>query len=206
MDWARRMRHKVFISYHHRNDQEFKDELVEFGEKHNIFLDQSVDTGNISDDLTDQRIREKIRDEYLRDSSVTIVLVGTETQRRKHVDWEIYSSMFDGRVNKRSGILVVNLPTIGYGNAWAPHGPEEKRVVYPHATNWQHCSGRKEFERRFPYMPSRITDSLVRGVKISVTRWKALTPESLRFLIDAAFAIRRSCDYDLSAQMRRQNS
>ena len=206
MDWARRMRHKVFISYHHSDDQEFKDELVEFGEKHNIFLDQSVNTGNISDDLTDQRIREKIRDEYLRDSSVTIVLVGTETQRRKHVDWEIYSSMFDGRVNKRSGILVVNLPTIDSGNAWAPHGPEEKRVVYPRVTNWQHWSGRMEFERRFPYMPSRITDSLVRGVKISVTQWAALTQESLRFLIDAAFAIRRSCDYDLSVPMRRRNS
>ena len=39
------MRHKVFISHHHSNDQRHKDTLVEFGEKNDIFLDQSVDTG-----------------------------------------------------------------------------------------------------------------------------------------------------------------
>lgn len=201
------MRHKVFVSHHHGNDQRYKDALVEFGEKHDIFLDQSVDTGEIDDDLPDERIREKIRDEYLRDSTVTIVLVGTETKRRKHIDWEIYSSMFDGRVNKRSGILVVNLPTIDREYVcWAPHGAEEKRLVYPGYTNWQHWSGRGEFEEKFPYMPSRITDSLVKGVKISVTHWGRLTPERLRFLIDAAFSNRRTCDYDLSAPMRRMNS
>ena len=78
-----------------------------------VFIDRSVDTGDISDDLDDQTIREKIRDEYLRDSSVTILLVGTETKNRKHIDWEVYSSMIDGRVNKKSGILVVNLPSTG---------------------------------------------------------------------------------------------
>ncbi|MCE2508871.1 MAG: TIR domain-containing protein [Nitrosopumilaceae archaeon] len=35
--------HKVFISYHH-NDQPYKDKLVEFAEKHRIFIDKSVDT------------------------------------------------------------------------------------------------------------------------------------------------------------------
>ena len=200
------MRHKVFISHHHSSDRRYKDALVEFGEKHDIFLDQSVDTGDISDDLTNERIREKIRDEYLRDSSVTLVLVGTETKGRKHVDWEICSSMIDGRVNKRPGILIVNLPTIDNGNVWAAHGEEEKRVVYPGETNWQHWSGRAEFEEKFPYMPSRIPDSLVKGVKISVTKWGVLRSERLRFLIDAAYANRRSCDYDLSAPMRRRNS
>ena len=200
------MRHKVFISYHHSNDQWFKDELVNLGEKHDIFLDQSVDTGDILDYLDDESIREKIRDQYLRDSSVTIVLVGTETKGRKHVDWEIYSSMFDGPVNKRSGILVVNLPPIDTGNVWAPHGAEEKHLVYPEHKHWQSLSGRKEFEEKFPYMPSRITDSLVKGVKISVTRWDVLTPRRLRFLVDAAFSSRRSCQFDLSAPMRRRNT
>ena len=84
--------HKVFISYYH-GDQEYKDDLVKLSDQRGIFVDRSVDTGDISDDLSDERIRELIRDSYLRDSTVTIVLVGTETQRRKHVDWEIYSSM-----------------------------------------------------------------------------------------------------------------
>ena len=104
------MKHKVFISYHHENDQSYKDELVRFGELHDIFEDYSVDTGDISDDLTDEQIREKIRNEYIKDSTVTIVLVGTETKHRKHIDWEIYSSMHDGKINKKSGIIVINLP------------------------------------------------------------------------------------------------
>ena len=74
--------HRVFISYHHANDQWYKDTLVEFGKKYNIFEDYSVDTGDISDDLTTEQIRETIRDEYLRDSTVTILLVGTETKNR----------------------------------------------------------------------------------------------------------------------------
>ncbi len=120
------MAHRVFISYHHANEQSHKDELVRRGEEHQIFVDQSVDTGDISDEQSDERIREKIRDEYLRDLSVTVILVGTETKGRKHIDWEIYSSMIDGQVNKKSGILVINLPSVDNGMVWAPHGEKEK--------------------------------------------------------------------------------
>ena len=121
--------HKVFISYYHTRDQEYKDSLVTFGDQHRIFVDRSVDTGDISDELSDERIRENIRDNYLRDSTVTIVLVGTETKRRKHVDWEIYSSMYDGPVNKKSGIVVVNLPSTNCQHMTASHGEAEKRPV-----------------------------------------------------------------------------
>ena len=91
---------KVFISFHHANDQGYKDLLIGLNEQYGIFDDVSVDTHNIADDLPTQTIRQIIRDDYLRDSTVTIVLVGTETRRRKHVDWEIKSSMIDGSVNK----------------------------------------------------------------------------------------------------------
>ena len=198
--------HKVFISHHHENDQGYKESLVQFGKKHRIFVDRSVDTGDISDDLSDKRIREKIRDGYLRDSTVTIVLVGTETKRRKHVDWEIYSSMFNGEVNKKSGILVVNLPSIDNGNGWAAHGASEKATVFPDCENWMHLSARTDFEAAYPHMPARIVDSLVVGAKISVVGWKRLTAARLKFLVDVTFAHRASCEYDLSEPMRRKNS
>ena len=198
--------HKVFVSYHHRNDQGYKESLVRFGEQHGIFVDRSVDTGDISDDLKDETIREKIRDEYLRDSTVTILLVGTETKGRKHIDWEVYSSMVDGQLNKKSGILVINLPTVDNGSSWAAHGASEKATVYPDCRNWQQWSRRTEFEAAFPYMPSRIVDSLVSGAKISVVGWDRLNVQRLKLLVDGAFADRASCEYDLSAPMRRKNS
>ena len=57
--------------------------------------------------MTDEQIRIKIRDEYLRQTTVTILLVGTETQYRKHIDWEVYSSMRDSEKNPKSGICFI---------------------------------------------------------------------------------------------------
>ena len=120
-------KHKVFISYHQANDGSYKESLLVLNRDYDLFIDASVDTGGIDDTLPDQRIREIIRDDYLRDSTVTIVLVGLETKKRKHVDWEIYSSMFDGAVNKKSGILVIQLPQTECTTYTAAHGDEEKK-------------------------------------------------------------------------------
>lgn len=89
--------HKVFISFHHGNDQKYKDYLSRIADPFKVFIDKSVEIGDIDEDDSDETIRQIIRDDYLDDSTVTIVLVGTETRNRKHVDWEIFSSMYDGQ-------------------------------------------------------------------------------------------------------------
>lgn len=200
--------HKVFISYHHINDQYYKERLLEINRYNPIFIDGSIDTGDISDHLDDDAIREKIRDEYLRDSTVTIVLVGLETKRRKHVDWEIYSSMFDGKVNKKSGILVINLPSTNCTYYNAGHAGEKERL-YPGDTTWKIIDNRSEYELRYPYMPDRIIDNLLKNdVKISVVNWDKIENDfsTLEFLIDATFNDRLNCNYDLSRSMRRADS
>ena len=199
--------HKVFVSYHHQNDQAYKDALIRSGKDFGVFIDKSVDTGEISESLSDQVIREKIRDEYLRDSSVTILLVGLETKRRKHIDWEIYSSMFDGVRNKKSGILVINLPSTQCTYFTASHGKEEKSVIYPDQRSWITIDSRTEYEDRYPYLPDRIIDNLLAPeVKISVVPWERLTVDGLEFLIDVTFNSRGDCKYDLSRRMRKRNS
>ena len=105
--------------------------MIKLGKNFSVFIDKSVETGDISEELSDQAIREKIRDEYLRDSTVAILLAGLETKTRKHIDWEIYSSMFDGVRNKKSGILVINLPSTQCPYFMAAHGEDEKRTIYP---------------------------------------------------------------------------
>ena len=198
--------HKVFISYHHDNDQKYKEALIEFGERYSIFVDRSVDTGDIPDNWTDEQIRRTIRDRYLRDSTVTVILVGKETRRRKHVDWEIHSSMYDGSVNKRSGIVVINLPGISEYFS-APYGNQEKQILYPDITSWTTIEQRAEYERRYPYMPGRIIDNLMKSeVTISVAPWERINGVTLKFLIEAAFRNRANCPYDLSQPMRRANS
>ncbi len=201
--------HRVFISYHHANDQEYKARLLSLNTRHSVFIDKSVDTGNIDPDLPNQSIRLKIRDSYLKDSSVTILLVGTETARRKHIDWEIYSSMIDGQVNKKSGIVVVQLPSTNPQHFTAAHGDVEKQQVYPEVSNWCSIDSRSEYDRRYPYLPARIIDQLIaKEAKVSVTQWTRLgnNLENLALLIACAYRDRDSCRYDLSRPMKKRDS
>ena len=203
--------HKVFISYHHANDQWAKDALIAWNDAHQIFEDRSVDTGDISDDLPDDAIRIKIRDEYLRDSTVTILLVGTETEKRKHIDWELYSSMRDSLKNKKSGILVVLLPSVcgGKQHLCVAHGDAEK-ALYPTVSNWTHIASREELMwGGYEYLPERIVDNLVSDkATISVTTWKDIREDPTRLvkLIEFAHSGRAECEYDLSRSMRGRNS
>ena len=100
--------HKVFVSYHHEIDQFHKDEFVSMM-RGNI-VDNSVDDGDIGDGLNTEYIRQKIRDEFIADATVCVVLVGPCTWQRKHVDWEIGSSISDTKKNRRCGLLGILLP------------------------------------------------------------------------------------------------
>ena len=115
--------------------------------------------------------------------------------------------MYDGKVNKKSGILVIQLPSTNPQYIRAAHGDEEKRNLYRSVTNWINIDSRDEYERRYPYFPERIIDNLLaRNVKISVTKWEDLNVEDLKLLIDLTFQHRESCQYDMSRKMRRNNS
>ena len=102
-------RHKVFVSYHHESDQGYRSKFEQICK--DVIVSRSVDIGDIDTDLKTETIRQRIRDEYLRDSSVTVVLVGARTWQRKHVDWEIASSIRNTEKSPRSGLLGFFLPT-----------------------------------------------------------------------------------------------
>lgn len=106
------LRHKVFVSYHHANDQYYRNAFENlFVNVYDVMVSNSVQIGEINPLLNTETVRQKIRDEYLRDSTVTVVLIGTQTWQRKHVDWEISSSIRQTQYNSRSGLLGILLPT-----------------------------------------------------------------------------------------------
>ena len=93
-------RHKVFVSYHHDNDQAYRNAFENlFANTYDIMVSKSVQIGDIDPNLKVETIRQKVRDEYLRDSTVTVVLIGSATWQRKHVDWEIGSSIRHTQLN-----------------------------------------------------------------------------------------------------------
>ena len=107
---AQTKRHKVFISYFHEDDQEYKDRLVQALDSKAV--DKSVSQGDIRDEgLHIDEIRRRIRDDHIADATVTIVLIGPCTWQRKHVDWEISASLIDRQNNQRCGLLGLLLPS-----------------------------------------------------------------------------------------------
>ena len=101
-------RHKVFISFHH-DDQAYKDWFVQMMK--DDIVDESVGDGDIDDNnRATETIRQWIRDRFIRDATVTVVLIGPCTWQRKHVDWEIGSSLRATPLNSRCGLLGILLP------------------------------------------------------------------------------------------------
>jgi hypothetical protein len=102
---SRPVRRKVFVSYHHRGDQEWFDYFsLLFGQVYEIFYDQSLDGRIRSDDP--EYVNRRIREDYIVGSSVTIVLCGAQSGKRKYVDWEIYSTL-----HHQHALLGIALPT-----------------------------------------------------------------------------------------------
>lgn len=206
-------RHKVFISYYHSEAQKYKDELIEKQiynkEKRkfeSIFEDYSVSDGDIDDSqMTSEQIRRKIRDEYIKDATVLVLLCGRNTKKRKHIDWEIHAAMYDSEVNPKMGIIVINLPEINQNVRVS--SDDEKPLVSPNS-NWCHLSTREEYEKEYPYMPNRIIDNFVKNVPISVVEWNRIENDNniLMELIDNAFKRRKQITYDHSRILKGRNT
>lgn len=136
--------HKVFVSYHHINDQAYRDAFERlFAHTFSVFISMSVQIGEISPWLDTDTVRAKVRDEYLSDSTVTVVLVGSQTWQRRHVDWEISSSIRQTKLSSRSGLLGIILPThpsyytAGYdGGIVPPRLVDNQACGYALIYNW----------------------------------------------------------------------
>ena len=142
-------RHKVFVSFHHV-DQAYKDWFVQFmGED---MVDQSVEDGDINDDnLATETIRQYIRDRFIRDATVTVVFIGSCTWQRKHIDWEMGSSLRATRLNSRCGLLGILLP--GHPN----HGQTtyNPRLVPPRLAD--NCNGNDAYAKIYDWVQNAET-------------------------------------------------
>lgn len=109
------VKHRVFISYHHDDQKEVDEFIKTYSDEKNIFTCRAV--GAMSDDIinsTDPKyVMSQIRKNYLKDSTVTIVLIGKCTWARRYVDWEIKTSLRQGETYTPNGLLGILLPSMG---------------------------------------------------------------------------------------------
>lgn len=201
-------KHKIFISYYHSDDQTYKDIITDvWNRSGDLFDDYSVNDGDIDDEnMSDEQIRQKIRDEYIRDATVLVLLCGKNTKHRKFIDWELHAAMYDSEKNPKMGILVINLP--GSNNLVRACEDREKEIVSPN-TNWTSYTTKKEYEDHYPSLPQRLIDSLYQKKSdITFVNWETIASDHNKLieLIDFAFKRRKTVEYYLADPLRRKNS
>ena len=143
-------RRKVFISYF-KGDKAWVDKLVaDWGQPVNgVFIPRALGVRE-DDDFVDSDdvdyIMSAIRDRYLQDTSVTIVVIGRCTHSRRFVDWEIKSSLRQPANGLPNGLLGIAIPPPKdtAGNPIWHHLPErlEKNYsqLYPTSSYVRYCT------------------------------------------------------------------
>lgn len=96
---------RIFVSYYHDEDQWWADRLSAlFHDQYNIVTDRSLDEP--VDSAMSDYLRRTIREQNIAGTSVTVILCGPNSWKRKWIDWEIQMTL-----NKDHGLLGVVLPT-----------------------------------------------------------------------------------------------
>lgn len=116
-----RTKHRVFIS-HYRGDRKEVDEFIKrFTTQEKVFKPYVLGANDNDDFINSNNpsyVMSQIREKYLKDSTVTIVLIGSCTHSRRYVDWEIKSSLRRGSYTP-NGLIGIILPSQG-NSAYLP--------------------------------------------------------------------------------------
>ena len=201
---------KVFISYRHNAHHQHKEIILQLNRMHNLFIDKSIDSGDIPDHYSDERIRQIIRDEKLKDSTITLFLHGKDTNKRKFIDWELAGSMINYNDSYKNAIIIIDLDN---KYALSANNTEEEDVSNTTNTFIKVEPYQKEnieyWRSKLPYAPERILINLTRdSVNINVMHFNTFynNPKKLANLIEKVYSDRIENDYDTSIKLKRRNS
>lgn len=171
------VKHRCFVAYHDANSRAVEAFIEEFSD---VFTAKTVGVTDADDFIrSDDRdyVMRRIREDYLTDTTVTIVLIGGCTKARKYVDWEIASSLRNDPVNKRSGLLGINMRSVGSRGL----APDRLSDNYSKAD----AAGSYALYRAYPQSARELRDAIQRAFDRRGTH----APDNTR----ALFKINRSC-------------
>jgi hypothetical protein len=105
-------RRKCFVSYYGGDSTEVDTFVSNFKD---VFIPKVIgvtDGDDFIDSDDSDYIMSKIREKYLGDSTVTLVMIGSCTHSRRYIDWEIKASLRQGSYTP-NGLLGILLPSMG---------------------------------------------------------------------------------------------
>jgi len=154
------IRRKCFISYHHE-DQFAVDRFVgDFDHSHDCFIARGLGTempGDVINSWDTGYVMRRIRERFLSDSTVTIVLMGRCTWARRYVDWELQASLRKGDFTTPNGLIGIKLPTFGgfpnrfhlnLSDNWPAKDCYARHYEYPSSTFQLEDMIEKAYQRR----------------------------------------------------------
>jgi hypothetical protein len=112
------IRRKVFVSYSHLDQREADQFINRFGGSAGVFVAKVLGVTDRDDFIRSantEYVMQRIRQLYVQDSTVTIVLVGSCTHSRRYVDWEIKASLQQAEDNLPNGLIAIQLPSCPNG-------------------------------------------------------------------------------------------
>ncbi|MGB3179833.1 MAG: TIR domain-containing protein [Cyclobacteriaceae bacterium] len=162
-------KHKIFISFHHNNENDKDGGLYRnafeslIGDEITGIETNAIHEGDINPDLPEAEIKDRICNNFIKDTHVTVVLIGPATFCRKYIDWEISASLRTRPDGYPSGLLGIILPE---------HPEYLKEKVDP-AT-----------------IPARLTDNLTTGFA-TLCHWTLSVHRMVRLIQEAAHKRKR---------------
>ncbi len=117
------VKRKVFISHHKGDKDEVEVFIEEFANIQGVFTPYVLGANenyDFIDSTNTDYVMTQIRQKYLQDTTITIVLVGSCTHSRRYVDWEIKSSLRQGEKYTPNGLMGIILPSKGQ-SVYLPH-------------------------------------------------------------------------------------
>jgi len=107
------IKRNVFISHYKGDRNEVEAFIDEFANRQAVFTPYVLGANenyDFIDSTNTDYVMTQIRQKYLKDTTVTIVLVGSCTHSRRYVDWEIKTSLRRGEYTP-NGLMGIVLPS-----------------------------------------------------------------------------------------------
>jgi hypothetical protein len=137
-------RHRCFISYHHDDEREVAQFISTFDHQHDILISRGIGASMPGDVIGSDNagyIMSRVRQLYLNDSTITIVMIGRCTWARRYVDWEVAASLRNTQNSQRNGLLAIALPSVaGTSNVLPPRVKDNIDGELGYARWWKYPS------------------------------------------------------------------
>lgn len=117
------VRRLCFISYHHADQDEVDQFIRDFDHEADTFIARGLGNempGDIVQSTNTDYVMRRIRELYLANSTVTLLMLGKCTWARRYVDWELQASLRRGEATTPNGLLGIKLPSYSEQDGYFP--------------------------------------------------------------------------------------